>query len=100
MKRIMLTVLVAVAASGCGIKNEPAPGGAMQPASAPAVRQQQLVPDDTDDTIMGKPSGLTLYTDFGTGCQYVTASAGGPLTPRLGENGTPLCNPALKRKRP
>lgn len=43
--------------------------------------------DDTD----GKDrSGLLLYTDYGTGCQYVGTMTGG-LTPRLDKDGKIVC---------
>ena len=37
-------------------------------------------------------SGLKLYTDHGTGCQYV--STGGDIIPRLGRDGQPVCGGA------
>lgn len=36
-------------------------------------------------------SGLGLYTDHRTGCQYVKAGYFGGTTPRLDENGKPMC---------
>lgn len=44
--------------------------------------------DDTDPT--GGRSGLKIYTDSGTGCQYLSASGGG-VTPRLNSAGLPMC---------
>jgi len=41
--------------------------------------------DDTDSS-WGKPSGLKLYTDHGTGVQYLRSKGGG-LTPRLDAEG-------------
>lgn len=41
-------------------------------------------------------SGLSLYTDHGTGCQYVAAGFFGELTPRLGADGKPICEPPAK----
>lgn len=35
-------------------------------------------------------SGMELYTDALTGCQYL--SAGGGLTPRIDSDGEPVCN--------
>jgi hypothetical protein len=76
--------------------------GCSKPADAPAQvatnARQQAVPDDTDDMQNGKESGLQLRTDFGTGCQYLMVAPSSALTPRLGEDGKPLCNPNLKRK--
>lgn len=43
---------------------------------------------DTTDAPGGKRSGLCVYTDALTGVQYLSASVGGPLTPRLNEDGT------------
>lgn len=34
-------------------------------------------------------SGFALYTDHGTGCQYL--QVGGALTPRLSAAGAPMC---------
>lgn len=36
-------------------------------------------------------SGLGLYTDSGTGCQYLKAGLFGGITPRLRKDGTPFC---------
>lgn len=44
--------------------------------------------DDTDSK--KERSGLVLYTDFGTGCQYVGTLFGG-ITPRLDKDGKPVC---------
>lgn len=46
--------------------------------------------DDTDNP-EGKRSGLTLYTDHRTGCQYIQGSIFGGITPRLDANGKPMC---------
>ena len=46
--------------------------------------------NSTDDLINKKPSGLSIYTDHGTGCQYFSTAMGG-LTPRLNKNGNPIC---------
>lgn len=45
--------------------------------------------DDTDAP--GKRSGLNLYTDNKTGCQYLSAPFGRALTPRLDANGQQIC---------
>jgi hypothetical protein len=56
--------------------------------------------DDTDDPYIGPMtrtlgyggrSGLGLYTDHKTGCQYVKAGFFGGTTPRLDENGKQIC---------
>jgi hypothetical protein len=44
--------------------------------------------DDTDPA--GGRSGLNIYTDSGTGCQYLSVSVGG-VTPRLSADGFPMC---------
>jgi len=44
--------------------------------------------DDTDP-VDGR-SGLKIYTDSGTGCQYLSVSGGG-VTPRLNVDGHPIC---------
>lgn len=44
--------------------------------------------DDTD--LPTKRSGMNLYTDHGTGCQYL-ATPLGSLTPRLDADGKPIC---------
>lgn len=43
-----------------------------------------------DATDGKKRSGLVIYTDYGTGCQYVATMMGG-LSPRLDKNGKPIC---------
>lgn len=40
--------------------------------------------DDTDNPTTGARSGMSLFTDHGTGCQYLRA--GGNLIPRLDGN--------------
>jgi hypothetical protein len=44
--------------------------------------------DDTDSK--DDRSGLVLYTDYGTGCQYVGTMFGG-ITPRLDADGKIVC---------
>lgn len=44
--------------------------------------------DDTDPS--DGRSGLKIYTDSGTGCQYLSVSGGG-VTPRLSVDGQPIC---------
>ncbi len=47
--------------------------------------------DATDDYQNARRSGLTLYTDYGTGVQYVRSGwFFGNLTPRLGKDGKPV----------
>ena len=45
--------------------------------------------NDTDDPT-GRRSHLIVYTDYGTGCQYVGTTLGG-ISPRLGTDGRPVC---------
>ena len=50
--------------------------------------------DDTDSANV--KSGLSVYTDYGTGCQYLAVGfkyigSNGGLTPRLGVDGKPIC---------
>ncbi|MCE9565767.1 MAG: DUF6440 family protein [Planctomycetes bacterium] len=45
--------------------------------------------DDSDEQ-HGKRSGLTVYTDYKTGCQYLGTILGG-VTPRLDRDGKPVC---------
>jgi hypothetical protein len=49
------------------------------------------VGDDTDDRANNRTSGLILYTDYGTGCQYLRAADGG-ITPRMGADGRQVCH--------
>lgn len=44
--------------------------------------------DDTDASALQR-SGLSLYIDARTGCQYLSTGRG--LTPRLNENGKQIC---------
>ncbi|WP_025123942.1 MULTISPECIES: DUF6440 family protein [unclassified Serratia (in: enterobacteria)] len=43
--------------------------------------------DDTDGI---RRSGLALYTDVGTGCQYLSVSGSG-ITPRMDKDGYQVC---------
>jgi hypothetical protein len=95
MKRWTLMCALAVLA-GCSVENKPDPRAASAVPQRPA--DTQVIPDDTDDVVTGKVSGLVLFTDFGTGCQYLATQPTGALTPRLGEDGRPKCDPALRRK--
>ena len=42
--------------------------------------------DDTDPGLWGARSGMSLYTDALTGCQYLSAGTSG-ITPRLNKEG-------------
>ena len=58
----------------------------------------RLMPRDDTDTSQ-KRSGMSLYTDNGTGCQYLgISSIFGPnaLYPRMGRDGKQICNPVSK----
>ena len=50
--------------------------------------------DDTDNMrpgkMFGSRSGLTLYTDYATGVQYVKGGLFGGSTPRLDSEGKPI----------
>lgn len=52
----------------------------------------------TDDTDLSpeKVSGMTLYTDYGTGVQYVQGGRAGGITPRLNPDGSLKTVPARK----
>lgn len=52
-----------------------------------------LNPKDSTDTERGR-SGLVLYTDALTGCQYVKGGLFGGVHPRLRGDGTPMCDGA------
>lgn len=41
---------------------------------------------DSTDNIDGQRSGLKLYTDYGTGCEYLATVRGG-LFPRIADDG-------------
>ena len=44
--------------------------------------------DNTDDVKNKVRSGMILYTDYGTGNQYVKGGLFGSITPRLNSDGT------------
>lgn len=46
--------------------------------------------DDSDDKINKKRSGFSVYTDYLTGCQYLSTPLGF-LTPRLDKEGKIIC---------
>lgn len=47
--------------------------------------------DTTDNPMTKERSGLSLYTDHLTGCQYLKAGYFGGMTPRLDKNRQPIC---------
>lgn len=53
--------------------------------------------DDTDDGRYKRRSGLSLKTDYGTGCQYLVARGlfAVSITPRLDKSGQQVCAPRL-----
>ena len=54
--------------------------------------------DDTDSKVTKKRSGLSLYTDYGTGCQYLKAGLFSKMEPRLDKNGNHICVNDIKDK--
>jgi hypothetical protein len=49
--------------------------------------------DDTDDIENGKRSGMRLFTDNLTGCQYLQAGLFGGMSPRYDREGNHIgCN--------
>ena len=52
--------------------------------------------DDTDDAVNRKRSGFILYTDYGTGCQYLGRVSDRGITPRLDKNGHIICGATQK----
>lgn len=54
--------------------------------------------DSTDDVENRTRSGMKLYTDYGTGCQYVRASLFGPAVPRIDRDGEPVCVDVTKKE--
>lgn len=48
--------------------------------------------DTTDNPIKKERSGLILYTDHLTGCQYLKAGYFGGMTPRLNKQQQQICN--------
>jgi len=47
--------------------------------------------DSTDDIQNHNRSGLLLYTDHLTGCQYLKGGTLGGITPRLDRSGKQIC---------
>jgi hypothetical protein len=56
-----------------------------------AVAYAEIMPDATDASAWNR-SGLHLYTDAQTGCQYVGTRHGG-MYPRLDGHRLPICEP-------
>ncbi|AJC68418.1 MULTISPECIES: hypothetical protein [Dickeya] len=54
-----------------------------------------LTGDDTDGV---NRSGLSLYTDAATGCQYISAGGSG-ITPRMDKDGYQICDDRPVRMR-
>lgn len=48
------------------------------------------VPKDATEPENGR-SGLRLYIDSGTGCEYLGGGSSGAVTPRLDSSGKPIC---------
>lgn len=66
---------------------------AVAPLAIVAVLTAVAIPtpyDDTDDRASGTRSGLALYTDHLTGCQYISLGKRA-ITPRLDPQGHPVC---------
>jgi hypothetical protein len=57
-----------------------------------AANYAGLIPTDATDKGRNTRSGLSLKTDYGTGCQYLVA--GDAMTPRLDSQGLPICGSA------
>lgn len=51
----------------------------------------KYIPYDDTDLAFEKRSGLKLYTDYGTGCQYLATPYGKTLTPRFDREGKHIC---------
>lgn len=51
----------------------------------------KFLPTDATDLSKDQRSGLTLRTDYGTGCEYLQGSSG-QLTPRLDRAGHQICS--------
>lgn len=73
---IMLGMAVGNAITGCG----------------PRQRPEAEVPRDSTDAPTGPRSGLQVFTDHATGCQYLRVNSTA-ITPRLNREGKPVCEP-------
>jgi hypothetical protein len=51
------------------------------------ISNHNPVYDDTDNATTKERSGLILYTDYGTGLQYIGGGLFGDIIPRLDANG-------------
>lgn len=47
--------------------------------------------DDTDNEAYNLRSGMKLYTDYGTGCQYLSTPFSNNLIPRMDSNHNHVC---------
>lgn len=47
--------------------------------------------DNTDNPTTGASSGLVVYVDNQTGCQYLRVGGFDGIFPRLGSDGRPMC---------
>ena len=52
-----------------------------------SVVDNKMTYDNTDNLAMEKRSGLKLYTDYGTGLQYIKGGLFGGMIPRLDKDG-------------
>jgi hypothetical protein len=49
--------------------------------------------DNTDDAATRTRSGMRLWIDHGTGCEYLSPGLFGGLNPRLDKQGNQICQP-------
>jgi hypothetical protein len=54
--------------------------------------------DNSDPPGFWSRSGMALYTDHLSGCQYLRGSLFGGLTPRMDSDGKQVCDPDLRNK--
>ena len=52
-----------------------------------SVVDDKMTYDNTDNLVTEKRSGLRLYTDYGTGLQYIKGGMFGSMIPRLDKSG-------------
>ncbi len=60
-------------------------------ANIPSGKWWKTNYDETDNTVADERSGMAVFTDYGTGCQYLMVSPMGGLTPRLDSRGNIIC---------
>lgn len=65
--------------------------GSFYPVTEYCVYNTRKEWDTTDNPMTKERSGLNLYTDYLTGCQYLKAGYFGGMTPRLDQNRQPIC---------